>query len=88
MSYQASLDLGIPAASEWERRDFHGFAQYRECPADRWRFYVCGFDATVSGQAGYCNVLRTDGTEQSVPIDADDRIFINGRSYGRRHWNH
>jgi hypothetical protein len=55
---------------------------------DNWRFQIIGFDDTVSGQAGFCNVMRADGAYNRTPIDAQDRILINGRRYGRQHWVH
>jgi len=42
----------------------------------------------VTGEAGQCTVLRADGGRECVPIDAEDRITIAGRKYGRKHWNH
>ncbi|MHB8742043.1 MAG: hypothetical protein ACYC9L_02875 [Sulfuricaulis sp.] len=53
-----------------------------------WHFIIVGFDETVSGQAGYCNVMRADEAHNRTPIDAQDRILITGRRYGRRHWDH
>ena len=86
---QTELDLGIPTASTGQKRDFHGFAQYREATCERWRFYVCGFDSRCSdGCDGYCHVMRTDGTTEIVSIDGGGRIQIYGRRYGPRHWDH
>ena len=71
------------------QRDFHGFRQYRDDVKSPWRFYITGFDATSSGQDGFCTVMRSDGCrESSVPIDAQDRITINGRKYGPENWIH
>jgi hypothetical protein len=36
---------------------------------------------------GSCTVSKENGYEE-VPIDPQDRIRINGRWYGRRHWDH
>lgn len=69
-------------------RGFYGFVQLRSMINSPWRFYVCGFDETYSGQAGFCAVLRTDGTELSVPIDAENQITIRGRKYGPQYWTH
>lgn len=79
---------GIPRSGVALKRDFHGFAQFRENEHSPWVFYVSGFDSTFSGEAGQCTVLRTDGGQEWVQIDADDRISIAGRKYGRQHWNH
>ena len=71
------------------QRDFHGFRQYRDDVKSPWRFYITGFDATSSGQDGFCTVMRSDGCrESSVPIDAQDCITINGRKYGPENWTH
>ncbi len=71
------------------QRDFHGFRQYRDDVKSPWRFYITGFDATSSGQAGFCTVMLSDGNrDSSVPIDAQDRITINGLKYGPENWIH
>lgn len=90
MTDQGSFDFGpdIPRIGVALKRDFHGFAQFREDERSPWVFYVRGFDSTFSGEAGQCTVLRTDGGQEWVPIDADDRISIAGHKYGRQHWNH
>lgn len=90
MTSQNSFDFGpdVPRSGVALKRDFHGFAQFREDENDPWRFYVSGFDSTSCGEAGECAVLRTDGGLEWVPIDAENRISINGRKYGRQHWDH
>lgn len=90
MADQGAFDFGpgIPRSGVALKRDFHGFAQFRENEHSPWVFYVSGFDSTFSGEAGQCTVLRTDGGQEWVQIDADDRISIAGRKYGRQHWNH
>lgn len=90
MAYQDTFDFGpdVPRSGAELKRDFHGFAQFRESECSPWTFYVCDFDSTVSGQAGQCTVLRTDGGKEWVPIDAQDRITVAGRKYGRQSWNH
>lgn len=73
----------------WQVRNFHGYHQSRECGRGTWQFHITGFDSTPSGQSGYCTVAKYGGgTEPRVPIDAKDRILIQGRRYGRSHWNH
>lgn len=83
----------INVSDSWQKRVLEGdFVQYRElfAPGKRspWKFQITGFDSTVSGQDGYCNVLKSDNTKQRVRIDKKDRILINGRWYGRDHWAH
>lgn len=85
---QAHLDLDIPTASFARKRDFHGYAQYRESEGDAWRFYVCGFYGPVPKGHESCSVMMFDETETDVPIDGDSRIFIRGRWYGHQHWDH
>lgn len=87
---QDTFDFGpeVPRCGFLLRRDFHGFYQSREDEHSPWLFYVTGFDSSYSGEAGICTVLRFDGTEQRVAIDELDRITIDGRKYGRKHWRH
>ena len=42
------------------------------------------------GSLGVLPVLvdKRRETRECVPIDAEDRITIAGRKYGRKHWNH
>ena len=70
------------------QRNWYGYAQYRESEIDPWHFVVTGFDETTSGQDGFCSVLLVDGERNRVPIDAQDRILIRGRRYGRDKWVH
>ena len=80
--------------SQWKTRDFHGFRQHKEIydqptqgrRSSNWEFQVKGFNAF--GDSTKCNVLTTDGGFQTVPIDAQDRITICGKKYGRNYWNH
>jgi hypothetical protein len=73
----------------FETRDFHGYRQTREVIRNdagtfrtKWQFYISGFNE------GTCSVLLFDGGYEVVPIDAKDRILINGKRYGREHWDH
>ncbi len=71
------------------KRDKNGYLQVRDGIGDPWRFVVTGFDDTSTGQDGFCTVQCANGErERNVPIDANDRILINGRRYGRRNWIH
>ncbi len=70
------------------QRDWYGYRQYRDSTKDPWHFIVTGFDDTFTGQEGFCSVLLTDGERDRVPIDAQDRILIRGRRYGRDQWVH
>ncbi len=88
MILQSVLDLDIPSVSTTQKRDFHGFAQFRDHPSSSWRFYVCGFDSSSEGEDGLCSVLRSDGTEKDVSIDAQNGILIHGRRYDSRFWDH
>lgn len=90
MTNQTTFNFGgeTPRESFATKRDFHGYAQFRESEAGPWRFYVSGFDSTTTGAAGQCAVLLTGGNTEWVPIDEDDRITIAGRKYGRECWDH
>ena len=85
---QVHLDLGIPTASVSLQREVGGFLQFREGEGAPWRFHVAGFDATCSGEAGQCWVLAAGGQSLPVPIDAQDRLLIDGKRYGREAWDH
>lgn len=63
------------------RRDFEGYRQIRI--DKRWVFVVLGFT-----DDGTCRVIKADGNHEFVPIDAKDRILVNGKRYGRNHWHH
>lgn len=90
MSSQMGFDFGdgAPENPIELKRNFRGYAQYREDEFSPWQFYVCGFDSTFSGENGRCSILKYDGTEEDVPIDAADRITVKGKKYDRRNWNH
>lgn len=67
-------------------RDFNGYQQYRY--GRNWQFEVVSFDSTTSGEAGFCYVLKTDGSKEQIPIDEKDRITILGKKYSRANWHH
>ena len=74
-------------AGNWNCRNFHGYFQSREVGARNWCFVIYGFRDTD------CTVSTIDkngdlACEYRVPIDAQDRITILGRKYGRSHWSH
>ena len=69
---------------------FYGYQQHIESHEKngreyyRWVFNVCGFcfdDKLV-------HVLKSDGSEDEVPINKKGQILILGKWYGRDHWNH
>lgn len=67
----------------WSVRDFHGYYQSREGERGAWEFYVSAFRGDDEAV-----VLRYDRSYECVPIDAQDRVKIAGRWWGRAHWNH
>ncbi|MDA8430052.1 MAG: hypothetical protein M0T70_12430 [Geobacteraceae bacterium] len=81
-------------SDNWERRIIkNGYVQHREVYRNgthgEWQFYVSGFGPTVEVGTGRCTVLKEGGSyDRTVPIDADNRIKINGRWYDRRYWDH
>lgn len=69
-----------------KKKDYRDFAQYKIDGV--WQFNVIAFDASTSEQAGFCHVELINGKSERVPIDEKDRIIIEGRKFGRKHWNH
>lgn len=75
-------------SDNWERRIINnGYVQHREVYRNgsrgEWQFYISGFGPTVEGGTGRCGSY-----DHFVPIDANNRIKINGRWYDRRYWDH
>lgn len=73
----------------YETRNFEGYFQSREVVdadgktvAHEWRFYLCGFNADSA------TILCHDKTTEQVPIDADNRILIDGQWFSSLHWDH
>lgn len=70
--------------------DFYGYRQHIEGfevsgkTIYRWIFYITGFSYCDK----FAHILKSDGSTEFVPIDKKDRILINGKLYGRDHWNH
>lgn len=60
-----------------------GFIQFDDCCAGH-GYQVSGF----AGNHKTCSVLRADGTDVIAPIDERNRIFVDGRWWSHRHWNH
>lgn len=70
----------------WHCRNWHGFLQSREGDRGNWCFQVHGFAGPEDGD-GTAWVYTITGQEP-CPIDKHNRILINGKRYGRAHWNH
>jgi hypothetical protein len=74
----------------FQTRNFLGYWQYLETFGNGdnenycWRFYISGFTSDNTG--GY--ILRWDQTYEIIPVDDHDRIFIGGKHYSHRYWNH
>lgn len=73
-------------AGNWQIRNFHGWLQSREGGAGLWQFQIHGFSGPEGGD-GLASVMRVTG-RRDVPIDRHNRILIEGKRYGRAHWNH
>ncbi|WP_299553660.1 hypothetical protein [uncultured Tateyamaria sp.] len=73
-------------SGSWECRNFGGFYQVREQGRGNWCFIIYAFGDH------HANVYRVNQIgelyRENVPIDANDRITILGRKYGRDHWQH
>lgn len=83
-------DKGVPGAvwwsGNWQCRNKGGFLQDREAGTGPWSFVIYGFGDTDCSVYG----IKPDGslTHVSVPIDAQNRITIRRRKYGRSNWRH
>jgi hypothetical protein len=71
----------------WTARNWRGWFQSREDGSKIWRFQIIGFRGDHSAMV--YQVADTGGlVSVPVPIDAGDRILIEGKRYGRAHWDH
>lgn len=73
-------------AGNWQCRNWHGYLQHREGGSGNWCFIIHSFGGDPDGE-GTAWVHRIEGKE-AVPIDANNRLLIRGRRYGRSHWHH
>lgn len=73
-------------AGNWECRNWRGWLQSREGGTGNWCFQIHGFSGPEVGD-GWAHVYKITGQER-VPIDSRNRILIEGKRYGRDHWNH
>lgn len=73
-----------------QRRHPSGLMQYRV--DGKWRFQVCGFGPTSSGQAGWVTMAARsiDGHFCKVYADitAKDTVVYNGLRIPRSQWSH
>ena len=73
--------------SEWQKRATpSGFVQFREGTRGRWRYQIFGFTGEP-GAMGTARMMTADGS-RDVPIDAKNRILIDGRWRSPTSWNH
>lgn len=89
--YFSQLGFSHVLEEEPEVRDFIGYRQQMEEDEKgrkHWVFYAAGLDGTISGENGFCHVLKSVGSEEQISIDKHDCILLNGRRYDRSHWNH
>lgn len=83
-------DKGCPGAVWWQGsyqcRNFHGYYQCRENGRGQWQFVIYAF----GGDDASIYKLNSEGNLHlsSVPYDANDRIIVDGRKFGRRFWTH
>jgi len=73
-------------AGSWECRNHFGYFQSREQGRGEWQFTIHSFGDLTA--AIYRINAKGEMTLTSVPIDAQDRITVLGRKFGRKHWNH
>lgn len=87
--FPVEIDITTPGAiwwaGNWQCRNFNGWLQSREGGIGPWRFQVQGFSGPEDGD-GEAWVYTVSG-KQPCPIDRCNRILIDGRRYGRSHWN-
>jgi len=75
----------------WQCRNWHGFIQSREGGRGNWCFQIGGFSGPEEGNGiAHVYIIRSDGSlgESPHPIDGPGRVLIEGKRYGREHWNH
>ena len=73
-------------AGNWQCRNWHGYFQHREGGRGHWCFVIQSFGGDPAGD-GRAELHRIVGQE-TVPIDAQNRILVRGRRYGRDRWHH
>ena len=73
----------------WEERNFHGYRQTRY-RGEPWMFYISGFTgpALPDGSDSIGHVLMFDGSYTACKMDMKDRVYVDGRWYSHRHWDH
>jgi hypothetical protein len=69
--------------NEVEKRDYHGYVQFRY-PGDGWRFYISSF--SMDGHTGH--IAMTDGTLSDIRIGRKGGITVAGRYFGPKQWDH
>ena len=84
------VDKAVPGSVWWsgrhQCRNWQGYYQTREGGTGPWQFIIYAFgddDAVI-----YVIDARGALKHTRVPIDAHNRLLINGKRYGRRHWDH
>ena len=78
----------VRTIGNWQVRNYKGFYQSREGGVGDWQFHISSFDSSMTGSAGKCSLILAGGGTEDVPIDAQDRITVDGIKYGRKHWKH
>lgn len=90
LSFLDPVDKSVSGATWWAGnyhcRNWRGYYQIRERGAGPWQFVVYAFgdkDAVI-----YAINDISDLCHLRVPMDAKDRLLIDGKRYGRRFWSH
>ena len=91
--FPETVDKGQHGTEWWhghrQCRNFHGFFQSREEGRGQWQFSVPWFACDDVTCTVY--VINAQGElkkKDGIPIDAEGRITILNRKYGREAWNH
>lgn len=69
----------------WQCRNWRGWLQSREGGTGNWCFQIGSFSGPEDGN-GTAWVYTITGDE-GCPIDRHGRVLIEGKRYGRAHWN-
>jgi len=90
LSFFDPVDRTVPRSTWWsgnyQCRNWQGYYQTREGGTGPWKFVIYAFG--VNDAVVYAIDAMGALKYNRVPIDARDRLLINGKRYGRRHWDH
>lgn len=73
-----------------QKRNFHGFVQYKPNGQRHWNFYIVGFGGKPlpDGSDSIGHVALFNGGTTECKMDMRDRLLVCGKWYDNRHWDH